>query len=239
MLGVNFYQVVSFKHKLIFLTPPKCSTYSLKVFLDKCRIQMDEPTRPLSTPFYHPTLSEIIYCYNIGLDELKDYKIIQIIRNPYDRFLSSYIHQTQLLNIDKNNVTDTNIFNQFLSQLESYKYLLPENVNEFYLNFYQNEEYKWYHFNLNQHGGIRFYYNQSWWNNIDPNININYFKLEDINKNINPLKNLLNIDNTHLYSIENSKSYNIPNIKNLIFEYKDKIYNLFKEDFKQFNYERI
>ena len=239
MLGINFYQVVSFKHKLIFLTPPKCSTYSLKVFLDKCGIQMDEPVRPLSIPFYHTTLSEIIYCYNIGLNELKNYKIIQIVRNPYDRFLSSYFHQTQLLNIDKDKIIDNKFFNTFISQIESFKYLLPENTNEFFSNFYQNEEYKWYHFNINQHGGIRFYYNQSWWNNINKSIKINYFKLEDINKDINPLKNLLNINNTHLYSTENRRSHSILKLKNLIFKHKDRIYNLFKEDFKKFNYERL
>jgi len=232
LIGENFYQVVSFKHKLIFLTPPRCSTYSLKDLLNKGNIKMDEPLRPISIPFYHATLSEIIYAYNINLKDLKDYKIIQITRNPIDRFISSYFYQ--LLNFKFNHN-----FEDFISKVERFKYLLPENPNEFFLNFYQNEEYKWYQYSVNQHGGVRFYYNQTWWNNISSKIKVNYFKLEDITKDITPLLDCLDLDLPLTYNQINSYSSSNPNfieVKNSIHFYKNRIYNLFKKDFKKLNY---
>lgn len=229
ILGNNFYQVVSFKHKLIFLTPPRCSTYSLKLFLDNNKIEMDEPIRPLSTPFYHATLSEIIYSYDIDINDLPHFKIIQIVRNPYDRFISSFQKQNEIFST-KFNLED------FIYKVEKYKYLLPYSLNEFYLNFYQNEEFKILQHNLNQHGGVRFFYEQNWWNNLNKKVYINYFKLEDINNNISSLCNLLNIDKTNIYPIEN-KSFK--QSLNLSLSEKNKIYNLFKKDFEMFNYERI
>ena len=232
LLGENFYQVVSFKQKLIFLTPPRCSTYSLQDFLYRGNVEMNEPIRSISTPFYHATLSEIVYAYNINLNDLKNYKIIQITRNPIDRFISSYFYQQKILGTKFS-------FKEFISRVERLKYLLPQNPNEFFLNFYQNEEYKWEQYSQNQHGGMRFYYNQSWWNNISPKINVNYLKLEDIIKSSHSLCNLLNLDNLIPYTLKNNNSKSeieYTKVYNSIPQYQNKIYNLFKEDFKNFNY---
>ena len=105
------------------------------------------------------------------------------------------------------------------------------------MNFFQNEEFFNYHYKLNQDGGIRFYYEQNWWNNLNLDINVNYFKLEEINQNLDLLCNLLNINlpknpypiknsNPHKYELELSPSI------------KDRIYNLYKKDFKLFNYSK-
>tara|TARA_R110000803_G_C11891633_1_gene311019 strand:+ start:115 stop:780 length:666 start_codon:yes stop_codon:yes gene_type:complete len=218
-----FYQVVSFKHKLIFLTPPKCSTFSLQQFLIDANIEVNKPLRPLSTPFYHATLSEIVYSYKIDLEELKQYKVIQILRNPYDRFISSYFHQQDLIGkqID---------FNTFLKKVEQFKYLLPYNINEFYLNFYQDD------------GGVRFYYEQNWWNNLNIKVNINYLKLEDISKNSTSLCKLLNLDYHIPFLCKNKnpidKSQFYKEFNN-ISQYKSRIYTLFKKDFKLYNYEKF
>lgn len=226
LIGQNFYQVVSLKHKLIFLTPPRCSTYSLRDFLDKGNIKMDEPIRSLTTPFYHATLSEIVYAYNINLKDLKNYKIIQVTRNPINRFISSYFYQQKILGIKFD-------FESFISRVEQLKYLLPENPNEFFLNFYRSEEYKLEQYSVNQHGGLRFYYNQTWWNNLYISPEINYFKLEDISSNSSPLCDLLNISPSINYPSSNTYPQDIKPILNL---YKHRIYNLFLEDFIKFNY---
>ena len=172
-----FYQVVSFKEKLIFLTPPKCSTYSLNKFLVDSNVSLNNPINHPQHPFYHPTLKEIIQAYNIS--NIKEYKIIQIVRNPYDRFISSYVHEQKLLKKSLN-------LDNYISQIEQYKSLLPNNIDKFYKDFYQTLEYK------------NFYYKE--------------------NSHINNLK----YDPIYLSKTQ-----------------KEKIYNLFKKDFKMFNYEKF
>ena len=223
MIGFNFYQVVSLERKLIFLTPPKCSTYSLKEYLDKGGIKMDEPLRFPSTPFYHATLSEILFAYGIPIKSLKDYTIIQITRNPFTRFISSFLHQQSLLR------TKISI-EEFLEFLENYKYLLPFNKDEFFYLLFNDEAYKWNNYRRNQWGGIRFWYNQIWWNDVKAKIN--YFKLEDISKDVSPLSNLLKINNFS-YPINNYTSKNNFQLSNKL---KNKIYYLFEDDFKHLNY---
>ena len=222
MIGFNFYQVVSLERKLIFLTPPKCSTYSLKEYLEKGGIKMDEPFRFLSTPFYHATLSEILFAYDIPIKSLKDYTIIQITRNPYARFISSFLHQQNLLR------TKISI-EEFLEFLENYKYLLPFNKDEFFYLLFNDEAYKWKNYKLNQWGGVRFWYEQVWWNDVKAKVN--YFKLEDLAKDTSSLSNLLQIE---------ALKYPHNNVIKSNFELsnrqKNSIYYLFENDFKYLNY---
>ena len=220
-----FYKIFSLKEKLIFLTPPKCSTYSLSNFLVNSGIKLNEPLNfPKNFPFYHATLSEIVKAYNIiSLDE---YKIIQITRNPYDRFISSYIHEQKLLKKSIN-------FDNYIFKIKKFKYLLPHNVNDFYKNFYKTFSYRDFYYNENSWGGLRFYFEQNWWNDL--NKNIFYFKLEDIKNNSEIFSNFLNI-----------KPLNYPKINSLKYDHinlnknqKKEIYNLYKNDFKILNYGRI
>jgi hypothetical protein len=219
-----FYQVVSFKEKLIFLTPPKCSTYSLNKFLVDVNITLDEPINYPQHPFYHPTLKEITKAYNI--DKLEDYKIIQITRNPYDRFISSYIHEQNLLKKSLD-------LDYYISQVEQFKYLLPNNINEFYKSFYQTLEYRNFYYKENSWGGLRFYFEQNWWNDL--NTNISFFKLEDIKYDSFNLCNLLK-RNLISYPQINKLNYSPIYLSKI---QKEKIYNIFREDFKIFNYERF
>jgi len=219
-----FYQVVSLKEKLIFLTPPKCSTHSLKDFLIEGKIETNEPLNfPLNSPFYHPTLNEIVKAYNIK--NLFDYKIIQITRNPYNRFISSYIHEQKLLKKEIN-------LDNYISQVKQFKHLLPYNINAFYKNFYKTLKYKEFYYNENSWGGLRFYFEQNWWNNLKSKIF--YFKLEDLNQDSTDLCNFLNIKNIKYPQINKLKYNSIllnENQKNII-------YSLFKKDFYTFNYKK-
>ena len=217
--------VVSFDKKLIILTPPKCSTYSLIEFLNKGGIKLDNPLRDLSTIFYHSTLSEILYAYNIPINKVHEYKIIQITRNPYERFISAFFHQQKILN------TDFSI-DILISKLENFKYLLLYNVDEFYIAFYGSLNYKQQSFLNNNWGGLRFFYEQNWWNNV--NAEINYFKLEDISKDSTSLCNSLHIKPSFYPKINSNKNSKF----SLNTNQKNRIYNLFKNDFKLFNYKK-
>ena len=239
MIDFNFYQVVSLERKLIFLTPPKCSTYSLEEYLNRGGIKMDEPFRFPSTPFYHATLSEILFAYNIPIKSLKNYTIIQITRDPFTRFISSINHLQRLFN-------QKILIEDFLKFLENYRYLLPFNVSEFFYLLFNDEACKWDRYRLNQGGfnegvkkilkdGVRFWYEQVWWNDIKAKIN--YFKLEDLAKDTSSLSNLLQIEILK-YPHNNNNNNNNNNINSfeLSNEQKNKIYYLFKNDFKYLNY---
>ena len=230
-----FNKVVSFEKKLIFLTPAKCSTYSLENFLIKNNVKLETPYTSLSTPFYHPTLSEIVYSYNIPLNSLSEYKIIQIVRNPKDRLISSYFH-------DIKNVGSYIPFSIFLTKLESSKYLLPYHTDEFVSSFYNNISYKWRFFQEGSWGGIRHYYNQSLYLNINHSLNFKYFKLEDVKNSTEELSKHLNVENIQYPLLNTSKFLATPLYQEFLKDYKntenvkERIFNLFKEDYKMFNY---
>ena len=217
--------VVSHKHKVIILTPSKCSTHSLKTFLESAGIEFDEPKREVNNIFYHSLLSEICYAYYIPPHRLSEFKIIQIVRNPYDRMISSYFSQKQIFPL-------LPTFDGFLDNLQRSKYLLPFNVDEFYTQFYGDFNYKKHSLSNGNWGGLRFYFDQSWWNNLGANVS--YFKLENINQDSSKLCNFLGI-NQQPYPKVNSKNYNKISLTP---QNKEVIYNLYTNDFKMYDYSK-
>ncbi len=79
-------------------------------------------------------------------------------------------------------------------------------------------------------GGLRFYFEQNWWNNLGANVS--YFKLENINQDSSELCNFLGI-NPQPYPKVNSKNYNKISLTP---QNKEVIYNLYTNDFKMYNY---
>ena len=69
--------------------PPKTASNSIRTTLEEQGVVFLKDTQKL--PQVHLKLSEIINRYDI--DNLDDYKIIQIVRNPYSRFVSSFFFQ--------------------------------------------------------------------------------------------------------------------------------------------------
>ena len=213
--------MVNKENKLIFLLPPKVGSSSVVNWLNNLGINNDPILYP-PHPTQHLTLKEICTLYNISSFDLINYKIIQITRNPFYRFISSYKHQNKLLNLNLKP-------NDFLLHLKKHKNLLPNNQEEFYKKFYNNLQYKYISYFNNNWGGIRFYYNQLWWNDL--NASVQYFKLEDLIKSTATLANYLNLPTSPLPHI---------NLSNLDVNFSDfnkkEITNLFKNDYKMLNY---
>ena len=215
--------VVSHKQKIIILTPSKCSTHSLKTFLESVGVEFDKPIRDVNHLFYHPLLTEICYAYYIPLQHLPEYKIIQVVRNPYDRMISSYFSQRQIFPL-------LPTFNGFLNNLLRSKYLLPWNVDEFYTQFYGDLAYKNHSLSYENWGGLRFYYEQNWW---ETNITqATVFKLEELSNDSRNLCNFLGV-NHQPYPKVNSKNYDKITLTP---ENKEAIYNLYHNDFEIYNY---
>lgn len=220
--------IVSKENKIILITPPKTGTYSITNYLDKHVENKSNPIINVNWPIYHLTLSEICYVFDIKTKELKNYKIIQCIRNPYMRIASAYFHQMELINMKLN-------FEQFLEKIKELKYLLPYNLDEFYVKFYGDINYKYNSFKNNNWGGARFYYDQIWFNDLNVD-NIKYFKLEDLSLDTTPLSTFLDIQTIEFPHINKNKIS--IDYKTLYTESLISIVNvLYKNDLKYFNYE--
>lgn len=137
------------KEKIIHLHVPKTGGSSIEHYLiDKYNLpsnhdfskstDVDKKTYLLAGPnkndslshsYHHMTLNQIIECKKINIIELKSYKIICVVRNPYTRIISDLCYW-KLLNIEnKNNLL--NIIKDYLNnnkiydnhKVPQYKYL--------------------------------------------------------------------------------------------------------------------
>ena len=220
--------MVSKINKLIFLLPPKTGSSSILRCLKISKLPLSEIVNYKKYPTIHLTLEEIIELYSINLDELNQYKIIQIVRNPYNRIASAYFHQMKLQNMYIE-------FEKFLEKIEETKHLLPHNLDEFYDKFYGNITYKHNSFRNNHWGGVRFYYEQIWFNDLNLK-NITYFKLEDLDKDYSSLSNFIGINTNKFPHINKNQT---PSDYNRLYNEKciSIVSELYKNDLKYFNYE--
>lgn len=74
--------------------PPKTGSQSLRETLLDSSIKFD---KIVFTPKIHLTLSELLDSFKLSVEEVQDYKIVQVVRDPYERFISAYFHQMKLL----------------------------------------------------------------------------------------------------------------------------------------------
>jgi hypothetical protein len=126
-------------------------------------------------------------------------------------------------------------FEEFLEKIKELKYLLPHNLDEFYINFYGDINHKYNSFKNNNWGGARFYYDQIWFNDLNVD-NIKYFKLEDLSLDTTPLSTFLDIQ-TDVFPHINKNKISI-DYKTLYTESSISIVDvLYKNDLKYFNYE--
>ena len=175
---------ISKKHKLIFLSPKKTGSTSLKWCLISSKILCDSIIETPNHLKQHLLLSEILKTYDIKMDELNQYKIIQIVRNPYDRFVSA-VYQHNIMT--KKNYT----VSEYLEKLNKYFYLLPNNEDLFYEKFYTIPSHKVNELNNIERGDSLFWFKQEWWNDVGADIN--YFRLESITENLGELSEFINI----------------------------------------------
>lgn len=209
--------------------PPKTASNSIRVLLEQHGYIFSKDSKHLNYPQIHLKLSEIVDFYNVG--NLDEYKIIQITRNPYHRYISSFFFQKRI--VPQNFSVKFKNYNliDFSEHLLSSK-----GTNDFINSFYGDSSFVDYNINNGiSWGGSRFYDKQVDWNDLDSNIK--YFKLEDINNNISELKNFLGLP---------IKGLPLINSQNLTFDYltlitpriKEIIIELFNEDFTSLNYSK-
>lgn len=222
--------MVSKQLKLIFLQPPKTASRSL----NKCLMNNGfvKSYQSENFPVYkiHLKLDEIVEKYEI--ESLDGYKVIQITRNPYDKFISSYYHQLRIFekpefqgHIPISGYT----FDEFLFHLNS-----TINSENFIESFYGNPDYINYVIsNKPTWGGSRFYHTQSSWKNVD--CDFYYFKIENLVNDITPLNNLIGLNLPPLESI-NVNPLEIDYEQHKTETNKQIIKNLFLEDFTNFSY---
>jgi hypothetical protein len=213
--------------KIIVLMPPKSASNSIKQTLEKQGVKFSSPTKKTSSPLIHLKLNEIVDLFEV--DDLNEYKIFQIVRNPYKRFVSSYFHQMRILN----NLRTVKFLNYDLKQFSEHLYNTINSEN-FLKNFYGDTSFiemsirngiSW--------GGSRLFDTQLSWKNLD--CKITYFKLEDISVNIQPISDFLEIPLPKLDVVNfhsNGKNYSelIDDEIKLIVE------EIFTEDIKVFQY---
>lgn len=205
--------------------PPKTASNSIRVLLQQFEYVFSKHLK-ISLPQIHLRISEIIDLFDVS--DLSEYKIIQITRNPYYRYVSSFFHQNRIIPENYN----PNFKNYNLTEFS--KYLLEsKKSNNFVESFYGDTSFintsiksgeSW--------GGSRLFDTQLSWDDVGANVE--YFKLENLSTDISELENFLGITLKKL-PIINSRGLN--NHMDLITpEIKDIVVELFDEDFTKFNY---
>jgi hypothetical protein len=202
--------------------PPKTASNSIKEMLRISGVNLTSPKKQ-TLPHIHLKLSEIKNEYE--LVNLLNYKIIQVVRNPYDRMASAYYHQLRLLPNSKFKEIGFQKFLELL--LECYYH---QNFLEcFYedLTFIDNSISSKMHW-----GGSRLFNLQSSWNDL--NHDLFYFKLEDLRVNINPLSDFMGIKLTHLPKINDNSITDYSTL--LSPKNKELIEKIFVKDFETYSY---
>ena len=207
--------------------PPKTASNSIKQTLEKQGINFSNPTKKTTSPIIHLKLNEIVDLFEI--DNLEKYKIFQIVRNPYVRFVSSYFHQMRILN----NMRSVKFIDFNLNQFSKHLHNTIKSEN-FLKNFYGDTSFiersikngvSW--------GGSRLYDTQLSWKNL--NCDITYFKLEEVSVNIQPISDFLKIPLPKLDVVNSfSDGKNYPKL--IDNEIKLIIEEIFAEDIKVFQY---
>lgn len=209
--------------------PPKTASNSIRVLLENSGFIFCKERQPIGHPQIHLKLSEIVKLYNV--DSLEDYKIIQVTRNPYIRFVSSFFFQYKILPHDYTPTFKNYNLEQFTKHL-----VQAINSENFIESFYGDPSFV--HHNISNGinwGGSRLYDTQVSWN--DMNHKVTYFKLEHISHDLTPLKQFLRLEHTELPTI-NAQKLQIDYPALLTTNIKQTVFDIFHKDFKKFGYEK-
>lgn len=209
--------------------PPKTASNSVRILLENFGYVFYRDMKKINVPQIHLKMSEIIEMYDIT--NLNEYKIIQVIRNPYHRYISSYFFQNKIIP----NHYSVKFKNYNL--LEFSKHLLEsKNTNDFIKSFYGDTSFVEHSINNGiSWGGSRFYEKQVDWNDVG--VDVKYFKLEDVSKDTIELQQYLNLPNNVLPKV-NSQELQFDYLSLLTPEIKEIVIELFKDDFETLGYEK-
>ena len=222
--------MVDIDKKVILLLPSKTGTNSIKKCFIESGFNFAQPIKKITYPVYHSTLKEIIEIYDIDKNNLNEYKILHFVRNPFERFISAWIHQIEIMGWNNFKLND------IISMVETYKNLSRYDTDKFYEKFYGSVKYKDNFYKNNNWGGLRFWWEQNWWNDLEANIN--FFKLEDIKFSTKKISEYIECDLKELDLIRPNSNKN-ENIDYSIYkkEFENRIFDLYKADYIKYNYE--
>ena len=196
--------MISKKEKLIFLMPPKTASKSVKECLLDCSLEFDTfDNTEIDTD--HLYLSELVRYFDV--ENLLQYKIIQVVRNPYQRFYSSYIYSKTELPID------------FFAE-RFYKSVMDGKVIDFVKEHYEGDT----------NSVLRTLLSQTQWN--DMKADVLYLKIEDISKDIKVLSDEVGVYLPKL-EILNSQNYESINFSENFIQIIQKLY---KKDIDKLKY---
>lgn len=207
--------------------PPKTASNSIKTLLEQFGYVFFKDLKKINYPQIHLKLSEIIEIYDVS--DLNEYKIIQVVRNPYHRFISSFFFQKKIIPVGYSIKFENFNLNQFSNHL-----LESKNTIDFVSNFYGDISFvndciqsgrSW--------GGTRFYDKQVDWNDVGAEVK--YFKLEELSIDTIKLQSYLNLPNKNLPKV-NSQELVFDYLELITPEIKDVIIKLFEEDFDKLGY---
>lgn len=205
--------------------PPKTASNSIRNLLENLGYVFSKDFRIIQ-PQIHLKLSEILDIYNVK--DLGEYKIMQVVRDPYQRFVSSFYYQKKVLPINHDSKLKTFNFSDFSNHLYDAK-----KTNDFIKNFYGDESYinRCIH-NGDGWGGSRLFDTQVSWDNIG--VDVKYFKLETLSSDVSELESYLD---TPIKKFPKLNSQDLQNYDSLITpEIKQIVTELFIEDFDKFDY---
>ena len=135
--------------------PPKTASNSLRDSLMSSKIKFDRFDPKYHKPNTHLYLSELVE--NFKIDNIDDYKILQVYRNPFEKFRSAFYHFQVLIPYHfkvtkmklndfvlhyKDCITSENYINCMYDE-PSYVYDLIERKINFGCTRYFVEQYKW------------------------------------------------------------------------------------------------
>lgn len=178
--------MVSKDSKLIFLMPPKTASNSLRDMLNLSKIKFDKFDPNYHKPNTHLYLSELVE--NFKIENVDEYKIIQIFRNPFEKFRSAFYHLTSLVDghLKKPNLT----LNEFV--LHYRDCILSD---DYVKCMYKNPEFVYDLIRRKINFGFTRYF-------------VEQYKWNDINKKVHYL------DISKIDTLSDLTGYDIPNILN-------------------------
>lgn len=195
--------MVSKDSKLIFLTPPKTASNSLRGSLtlsSKIRFNNFDPSYP--KPNTHLYLSELVE--NFKIDNIDEYQIIQIYRNPFEKFRSAFYH-FQMLVPSNFKVTKMNL-NEFVLH---YKDCIN---SEDYINCMYDEP-NYVHDLIKRRinfGCTRYFVEQHKWNDLNKNvIYLDITKIDELSNIIGVEIPKIGRDNIFLGEKENFSDFSL------------------------------
>jgi len=215
--------MVSKKYKLIMLYPPKTGSISLKNCFVDSKIYFDAFDPKYHQPNTHLYLSELLDCFKI--DNHEEYKIGQIFRDPYKRFVSAYYHF--IPHLPQHFKTRSLKLNDFVLKYEECL-----NSEDYIKCMYDDPEWVYRLINNKINFGFtRYFVPQLKWNDI--NANVRYFKFDDIVKDTNTLSQYTGLE-LQQFKHHNKNGNKLENIETLNDRSLEIISRLYKDDIEHF-----